>query len=77
MECVIRPKVPYLDIPTMIKNQRRCVYEKIKEISNSHIVYNGIKAKPNKAIAKTIFDVPGISIFLFLINIIIIRKCWL
>jgi histone acetyltransferase len=62
MECVIRPKIKYLEIPSMIKYQRQQVYEKAKEISNSHIIYNGIKGGKNgKPITKSIMDIPGMS----------------
>ena len=39
MECIINRHIDYLDIPGMIKRQKQCLIEKIKERSSSHIVY--------------------------------------
>ena len=39
MECIINRHIDYLDIPGMIKRQKLCLIEKIKERSSSHIVY--------------------------------------
>ena len=36
-------QVNYLDLSNIIKRQRAAVYEQIKKISNSHIVYPGLK----------------------------------
>ena len=41
MECVINKFIDYLDIPGMIKKQKQCLINKIKNYSNSHIVYPG------------------------------------
>ncbi|KAG5567514.1 hypothetical protein RHGRI_002906 [Rhododendron griersonianum] len=42
MECKMDPKLPYTDISTMIRRQRQAIDEKIRELSNCHIVYAGI-----------------------------------
>ncbi|RLN41616.1 histone acetyltransferase GCN5 [Panicum miliaceum] len=42
MECKIDPKLPYVDLATMIRRQRQAIDEKIRELSNCHIVYSGI-----------------------------------
>ncbi|KAF2071161.1 hypothetical protein CYY_007516 [Polysphondylium violaceum] len=42
MECVVHPKVTYLDIPSMVKMQRDTLNKKIREISTAHIVYPGL-----------------------------------
>ncbi|XP_030451477.1 histone acetyltransferase GCN5 [Syzygium oleosum] len=42
MECKIDPKLPYTDLSTMIRRQRQAIDEKIRELSNCHIVYQGI-----------------------------------
>jgi len=42
MECKINHKVDYLDISGMIMRQRESVYNKIRQISNSHAVYPGL-----------------------------------
>lgn len=60
MECVIRPKIDYLNIPGMIKKQREAVYEKIKEISNSHIVHPGLDVYKKGGRMKKIKAIPGL-----------------
>ncbi|KAF4358095.1 hypothetical protein F8388_009378 [Cannabis sativa] len=64
MECKIDPKLPYIDLSTMIRRQRQAIDEKIRELSNCHIVYPGIDfikkeagipKKPVKA-----EDIPGL-----------------
>ncbi|KAB5568318.1 hypothetical protein DKX38_002111 [Salix brachista] len=42
MECRIDQKLPYTDLSTMIHRQRQAIDEKIRELSNCHIVYPGI-----------------------------------
>ncbi|KAG6594385.1 Histone acetyltransferase GCN5, partial [Cucurbita argyrosperma subsp. sororia] len=42
MECKIDPKLPYTDLSTMIRRQRQAIDEKIRELSNCHIVYPGL-----------------------------------
>nr|GEU53908.1 histone acetyltransferase GCN5 [Tanacetum cinerariifolium] len=42
MECKMDPKLPYTDLSTMIHRQRQAIDEKIRELSNYHIVYLGI-----------------------------------
>eukprot|EP01112_Ceratiomyxa_fruticulosa_P018923 TRINITY_DN6120_c0_g1_i2.p1 TRINITY_DN6120_c0_g1~~TRINITY_DN6120_c0_g1_i2.p1 ORF type:complete len:744 (-),score=144.71 TRINITY_DN6120_c0_g1_i2:111-2195(-) len=42
MECIIQPTVPYLDVPGMVRRQRDAVIAKIREISNSHVKYEGL-----------------------------------
>jgi histone acetyltransferase len=42
MECKINQNVNYLDIRKTIAMQREVVYQKIKQISNSHAVYPGL-----------------------------------
>lgn len=46
MECIINRHIDYLDIPGMIKRQKACLIEKIKERSSSHIVYDVRPARP-------------------------------
>jgi histone acetyltransferase len=60
MECVIHPRIPYLKIPEMVNMQRRAVYEKIKEICNSHVKHKGLDHKFEKGIMR-IDEIPGIS----------------
>lgn len=43
MECEINQVVDYLNLAAIIKRQRSAVFDQIKKISNSHIVYPGLK----------------------------------
>ncbi|KAM0937564.1 putative histone acetyltransferase chromatin remodeler Bromodomain family [Dioscorea sansibarensis] len=64
MECKIDPKLPYTDLSTMIRRQRQAIDEKIRELSNCHIVYPGIDFQkkeagiPRKSIK--VDDIPGL-----------------
>ncbi|KAL2535718.1 Histone acetyltransferase GCN5 [Forsythia ovata] len=49
MECKIDPKLPYTDLSTMIQRQRQAIDEKIRELSNCHIVYPGIDFQKKEA----------------------------
>ncbi|XP_072990109.1 histone acetyltransferase GCN5-like [Typha latifolia] len=49
MECKIFPKLPYTDLATMIRKQRQAIDEKIKDLSNCHIVYPGIDFQKKEA----------------------------
>ncbi|EEF41390.1 histone acetyltransferase GCN5 isoform X1 [Ricinus communis] len=64
MECKIDPKLPYTDLSTMIRRQRQAIDEKIRELSNCHIVYQGIDFQKKEAgIPKKIVkveDIPGL-----------------
>jgi histone acetyltransferase len=59
MECVLNPKVDYLNIPCMLKAQKMCLVEKLKEISNIHIVYPGLDPNVRKKIR--LEDIPGLK----------------
>ncbi|KAG6429127.1 hypothetical protein SASPL_107166 [Salvia splendens] len=64
MECHIDPKLPYTDLSTMIRRQRQAIDEKIRELSNCHIVYPGIDFQKKEAgIPKrpNNIDIPGLS----------------
>ncbi|WJX84305.1 DeSI-like protein hag1 [Trifolium repens] len=62
MECKIDPKLPYTDLSTMIRRQRQAIDEKIRELSNCHIVYTGIDYQKKEAgiPKKIIDDIPGL-----------------
>ncbi|KAL9435993.1 hypothetical protein AB3S75_022121 [Citrus x aurantiifolia] len=64
MECKIDPKLPYTDLSTMIRRQRQAIDEKIRELSNCHIVYPGIDFQKKEAgVPKKIIkveDIPGL-----------------
>ena len=63
MECSINYRVNYLEIQSMLAKQRECVMEKIRRISNSHIVYPGVKAfeSANVKLPIPIEDIPGVK----------------
>ncbi|AQK65420.1 histone acetyl transferase GNAT/MYST 101 [Zea mays] len=64
MECKIDPKLPYVDVATMIRRQRQAIDEKIRELSNCHIVYSGIDFQKKEAgIPRRLIkpeDIPGL-----------------
>ncbi|KAJ6773801.1 hypothetical protein OIU79_017287 [Salix purpurea] len=64
MECKIDQKLPYTDLSTMIRRQRQAIDEKIRELSNCHIVYPGIDFQKKEAgVPKKIIkveDIPGL-----------------
>ncbi|KAL6959047.1 DeSI-like protein hag1, partial [Sarracenia purpurea var. burkii] len=64
MECKIDPKLPYTDLSIMIRRQRLAIDEKIRELSNCHIIYTGIDFQKKEAgIPKKIIkveDIPGL-----------------
>ncbi|KAL5702144.1 histone acetyltransferase [Ranunculus cassubicifolius] len=63
MECKIDPKLPYTDLWSMIRRQRLAIDEKIRELSNCHIVYPGIDFQKKEAgVPKKLIkveDIPG------------------
>ncbi|KAJ8632777.1 hypothetical protein MRB53_026113 [Persea americana] len=65
MECKIDPKLPYTDLSSMIRRQRQAIDEKIRELSNCHIVYPGIDfQKKDAGIPRKIIkveDIPGLK----------------
>lgn len=64
MECKIDPKLPYTDLSTMIRRQRQAIDEKIRELSNCHIVYPGFDFQKKEAgVPKKVIkveDIPGL-----------------
>nr|GFC49971.1 histone acetyltransferase GCN5 isoform X2 [Tanacetum cinerariifolium] len=62
MECKIDPKLPYTDLSTMIHRQRHAIDEKIRELSNCHIVYPSIDFKKKESgIPKRVCKLEDIS----------------
>jgi len=61
MECNIHPRINFLKIPEMIGIQRRAIYDKIKEISNSHIKHKGLNSFKNDKGIINIAEIPGIK----------------
>ncbi|ERN01460.1 hypothetical protein AMTRI_Chr03g147880 [Amborella trichopoda] len=62
MECKIDPKLPYTDLSAMIRQQRQAIDEKIRELSNCHIIYPGIDFQKKEAgiSRKKVEDIPGL-----------------
>ncbi|XP_061360996.1 histone acetyltransferase GCN5-like [Gastrolobium bilobum] len=62
MECKIDPKLPYTELSPMFRRQRQAIDEKIRELSNCHIVYTGIDFQKKEAgiPKKIIEDIPGL-----------------
>lgn len=58
MECVLHPKVDYLNIPMLLKAQKMSLVEKMREISNSHVVFPGIDVMAKRGLK--IEDIPGL-----------------
>lgn len=64
MECKLDSKLPYTDLPAMIRRQRQTIDERIRELSNCHIVYEGVDIQkkeagiPRKPIK--VEDIPGL-----------------
>eukprot|EP00271_Cylindrocystis_brebissonii_P005313 TRINITY_DN17301_c0_g1_i1.p1 TRINITY_DN17301_c0_g1~~TRINITY_DN17301_c0_g1_i1.p1 ORF type:complete len:440 (-),score=89.76 TRINITY_DN17301_c0_g1_i1:555-1874(-) len=65
MECAIDPLLPYTDLPSIIWLQRQAIDNKIRELSNCHIVYPGIDLHkndlgvPKRPIRRE--DIPGLK----------------
>ncbi|GAM25020.1 hypothetical protein SAMD00019534_081950 [Acytostelium subglobosum LB1] len=60
MECVVHPNVPYLDISSLVREQREVLNKKIRTISTSHVVHPGLKHfQQGRRLA--IGDIPGIK----------------
>ena len=43
MECALSAQVSYTDFPVMIRQQRKAVDEKVRELSSAHVVYPGLE----------------------------------
>ncbi|XP_044485552.1 histone acetyltransferase GCN5-like isoform X2 [Mangifera indica] len=65
MECKIDPKLPYTDLSTMIRRQRQAIDEKIRELSNCHIVYQGIDFQKVHGIFKNMLLIYWMTVNLF------------
>jgi len=64
MECVLLPKVNYLEIRDMVAKQRDAVLAKIREVSRSQVVYSGIQQfqiTNNGGFKIDYRDVPGLA----------------
>ncbi|XP_031743544.1 histone acetyltransferase GCN5 isoform X2 [Cucumis sativus] len=64
MECKIDPKLPYTDLSSMIRRQRQAIDEKIRELSNCHIVYPGLDLQKEAGVPKRpikVEEIPGLK----------------
>ncbi|KND04068.1 uncharacterized protein SPPG_01510 [Spizellomyces punctatus DAOM BR117] len=61
LQCTFFPKVRYLEIYTIYAAHRKAVFQKIKEISQSHIVYPGLDAFKKGATHVNPQDIPGLQ----------------
>eukprot|EP01119_Soliformovum_irregulare_P004158 TRINITY_DN15172_c0_g1_i1.p1 TRINITY_DN15172_c0_g1~~TRINITY_DN15172_c0_g1_i1.p1 ORF type:complete len:618 (-),score=145.65 TRINITY_DN15172_c0_g1_i1:16-1869(-) len=62
MECVIHPRIDYLKVPDMVGLQRKAIYDKIREISFSHVKHKGIiDLHKDKRGIINIAEIPGIK----------------
>lgn len=65
MECAIDDKLPYTNLPAIIRRQRQAIDEKIRELSNCHLIFQGIEfpksewGVPRRPLK--IEDIPGIK----------------
>lgn len=59
MECLLHKKVDCMNIPQMLKAQKMALVEKLKEISNSHIVYPGLTFDGKKGLK--LDEIPGLK----------------
>jgi histone acetyltransferase len=60
LECVLHPKINYLDVRAMLKAQRDAVLDQIKLISHSHMSYPGLAFFRHGKTQVRIEDIPGI-----------------
>lgn len=64
MQCTMLPKVNYLETRSLIAQQREAILQKIREMSRSHIVYEGLSQFQDGAgegVTVDPQDVPGLS----------------
>lgn len=68
MQCTMLRKVNYLEKTSIISQQREAIFTKIRDMSKSHIVYQGLPQFQECApegIAVNPKDVPGLSVLFF------------
>eukprot|EP00924_Labyrinthula_sp_SR-Ha-C_P013886 maker-scaffold_5-snap-gene-16.10-mRNA-1 protein AED:0.02 eAED:0.03 QI:0/0/0/1/0/0/2/0/449 len=66
MECAISPFVDYLNLKRMLKNQKKFLIRKLKELREIEPVYPGLKARTffksgTKRKIDSIYDIPGVK----------------
>eukprot|EP00252_Welwitschia_mirabilis_P009374 TRINITY_DN21949_c0_g1_i1.p1 TRINITY_DN21949_c0_g1~~TRINITY_DN21949_c0_g1_i1.p1 ORF type:complete len:557 (-),score=103.70 TRINITY_DN21949_c0_g1_i1:78-1748(-) len=64
LQCKIDAKLPYTDLPTMVRMQRQALDERIRQLSNRHLVYPGIEiSKKDAGVPRKplrVEDIPGL-----------------
>lgn len=61
MECIIHRRIDYLKVPDMVGLQRKSIYDKIQEISFSHIKHKGLERRTTRDRLVDIAEIPGIK----------------
>jgi len=61
MECYINPHINYLDIPAMIRRQRRTIEDKIASLTKHHITYPGLQCFKQGSKVIEMQDIPGVK----------------
>lgn len=60
MECHINPKIPYLNIPEMVRQQQEVIQKKIMSLTNSQRVYPGLTF-PEDGSKLDPYSIPGVA----------------
>jgi len=61
MHCALIPKIDYLEVSELIRSQKQAILKKLREISDSHLRYAGIKEFKNGAGRIAIENMPGLQ----------------
>ncbi|OSX79498.1 hypothetical protein BU14_0076s0054 [Porphyra umbilicalis] len=60
MECKLHAQVDYLNMPMLLKAQKCCLVEKLKEVSLSHVVYPGLDVPAMRKPVR-LENIPGLA----------------
>jgi histone acetyltransferase len=61
MECYINPNINYLEIPLMVKRQRKVMDDKIAELTRQHAVHPGVTTfKQSPGTLLELHQIPGV-----------------
>ena len=60
MECVINPRLPYTDFPSLVEKQREALDRHIRTLSKAHVVHPGISSFGNGRI--DVGSLPGVPL---------------
>mmetsp|Transcript_43760 Transcript_43760/g.106998 ORF Transcript_43760/g.106998 Transcript_43760/m.106998 type:complete len:386 (+) Transcript_43760:108-1265(+) len=61
MECYINPNIPYLEIPAMVRKQRKVVEDKISSMTKHHQVYPGLQCFKQGVKSIELDAIPGVK----------------